>query len=328
MPRMTGCTVNNLCQDTPNDPWCDPFKSYKLICGGSMRMMNGCMDYNSMCNASSKVLQCQTSILPIPEGSVLIKNISSICGSMPMEGCELCGNLSSSCDTLSVYSSLCYQMPGMPECSYWKTYCKLISNWTLCAGYPGQLVPQMKMYFHFGFQDYILFKEWVPQNAGQYWAAILGIFIATVLFEALRALHAMFETRERDLNTEKSENQPLMPKHDTQSSKNDLGLNLFRAFFRAAEFTVAYFLMLIAMTFNVGFFIALIVGIFIGTFIFGRFHFSDNPNRILIQIINSHKQNNIWMSQLSQYLNFMIELIELINMLCTVSFDSKKIRTS
>lgn len=44
-----------------------------------------------------------------------------------------------------------------------------------------------------------------------------------------------------------------------------------RAVMRALQFAVSYLLMLIAMTFNIGFFIALVVGIFIGNLLVGRF---------------------------------------------------------
>lgn len=43
-----------------------------------------------------------------------------------------------------------------------------------------------------------------------------------------------------------------------------------RAALRAVQFAVSYLLMLIAMTFNVGLFFALVVGVFFGNLVFGR----------------------------------------------------------
>ena len=44
-----------------------------------------------------------------------------------------------------------------------------------------------------------------------------------------------------------------------------------RALMRALQFALSYLLMLIAMTFNVGLFLALVAGIFIGNLFVGRF---------------------------------------------------------
>lgn len=235
--------------------------------------MSGCKaHYNSLCNASISVVeQCNTTVLPIPEGSVLIAQIMSICDDMFMEECSFCGNTSGTCDTLSVYSQLCLQMPGMRQCSYWHTFCSVIPSWTLCAGTPGQIIPAMKMYFHTGFSEYILFKEWVPQNAFQYWLAIFSIVVIAIVYELLRAFRAIFEKRARAPQKRTDDQETLLDGGNGDYVPFKIGTDFTRALLRSVELALSYFLMLIAMTFNVGFFLALILGAFIGTVLFGRF---------------------------------------------------------
>jgi len=279
MKYMPGCTVMNLCASTPNDPNCDPFKTLKLICSGSMRGMSGCRaHYNSMCNQSiSVVQQCSTSVLPIPEGSALIGNIVSLCDTHLMEGCNACGNTSGSCDTLTVYSQLCLQMPDMSQCSSWKTFCAAIPTWTICAGIPGKIQGVMKMYFHTGYFDYILFQEWVPQDALQYWLAILGIFLATVVYEILRSVRPVMIRSQPQGKTPETEGLLSEQNNNSFLAPLDMGREILRAFLRTVEVTLSYLLMLVVMTFNVGYFLALIAGAFVGAIIVGRFQF-PNPS--------------------------------------------------
>lgn len=53
------------------------------------------------------------------------------------------------------------------------------------------------------------------------------------------------------------------------------GVDFMRAAFQAIETTLGYLLMLIAMTFNTGLFIAVVAGMAIGTFVFARFRLND-----------------------------------------------------
>ena len=48
----------------------------------------------------------------------------------------------------------------------------------LCGAKPGTeeaLEPLMRMYFHTGFADYVLFHSWVPRNPTQYFFTLLAI---------------------------------------------------------------------------------------------------------------------------------------------------------
>jgi len=278
MSNMPGCTINRLCQPMPNDPNCNPFTTLKLICDGNMKMMGGCKaHYNTMCNSSSIIKECSVQALPVPSGEMLINKIQLMCSQMPMDGCNLCGNTSLSCDALTVYSQICLQMPDTAECSMWRNLCKNISTWPLCATTTPGALPEMQMYFHFGFTDYILFKDWIPQNSTQYYLAIAGIFILALIYEALRTARALFEAQVRvhtvmQQQQQLEQIQSLLPP-EARMPHFDCVTELSRSIFRGAEFILSYFMMLIAMTFNVGFCIALVAGVVTGTFLFGRFQF-------------------------------------------------------
>lgn len=53
-------------------------------------------------------------------------------------------------------------------------------------------VPRMEMFFHIGIYDYILFKEWVPQSLGAYFASLFVVFIMAVLGEGFLKHYLLF----------------------------------------------------------------------------------------------------------------------------------------
>jgi hypothetical protein len=157
MPFMTGCSLRYMCQNSQyvNDliskPYCSSdFQLVASVCyrDPEMKMMKGCTDYNRVCrqeNASSNALsgpvqQCteETSIATLPTTSTLASQVKSICTEMTMDGCERCtfesGKKYASCDLLSVYGYLCYQMPEMSQCGEWSTLCASNPELGVCKG--------------------------------------------------------------------------------------------------------------------------------------------------------------------------------------------------
>jgi len=129
MMYMVECTVENLCENkNASGQYCDPFSIYKELC--MSMMMSGCEAYESMCKSGSRVKQCLTDIPNIPNDTNLQGLIEDICTEMDMPPCSQC--TIASCDSLSVYSALCKQMPMMSQCLEWKTFCKKIPNWSIC----------------------------------------------------------------------------------------------------------------------------------------------------------------------------------------------------
>ena len=265
--------------------------------------MGGCTNYTALCApADSVVMQCDDfPPLPgLPTTAEVQGAISGICNSHNMEGCDTC-TIDPGCDLMAVYSSLCLVMPDMAECASWKTMCETVPSWTAwCpASDPtaGQ-APIMKMYFHTGIVDYVLFQGWVPRTNGQYIATLLAIIVIGIVLEGLRTLRHYCECRWAvlPLLTGGSSTASTVPKPGSPyQNLNDLSdgtpaganadkplpgwapqpfrvrVDLLRAALSAVEALLSYSLMLVAMTFNVGMFLSVLAGLFIGVFIFGRY---------------------------------------------------------
>lgn len=116
--------------------------------------------------------------------------VQSICSSMSMPGCEACNFPASGgypqCDLLSTYAKLCMSMPDMDQCATYKSMCQNTPSFPLCmTSSSTPAAPSMIMYFHQGFNEYILFKNWVPSDANQYVGAWFAIFFAAVVYQGL-----------------------------------------------------------------------------------------------------------------------------------------------
>jgi copper transporter 1 len=253
-----------------------------------MPKMNGCDNYAAMCgNTTSVVKQC-TQETP-PQGFMttdkINERVQSICTEMNMDGCSDCklrnGEKYANCDLLLTYGKLCKAMPDMSQCGEWKKMCKEdMSKVPQVCGAASSLTdssesndaPVMRMYFHQSFEDYLLFKEWVPRNGGQYAASLFAVFMLGVFFEFICAARYLQESSWRKQYGGRSPtslrgifNGPFI-----------WSVQLGRAAFCAVEITIAYFLMLLAMTFNGGVFMAVILGFTMGKFLFGRVQ-PENP---------------------------------------------------
>jgi len=260
---MPGCTILNICNNAKYSgmypDFCKPFSIYKELCN-DMPKMDSCSTYNKMCTSNSTIEQCSTKTLPLLHGKNYSELIEGICGSMDMDGCEICHN-DKKCDRLKVYSDLCIQMDNMKQCDSWHSLCHMVSDWPLCAN---TLVPQMKMYFHTGINEYLLFQELVPQTLGQYLIAILLVFIVSFGYELLKLCRNKLTTNYRRKRDEK------------------LGYTLGKIlkwdkFIYVASNTSIYFLeicigfllMLLVMTYNLFICLAIIFGRLLGSFVCG-----------------------------------------------------------
>ncbi|KAJ3204358.1 hypothetical protein HDU67_009553 [Dinochytrium kinnereticum] len=154
---------------------------------------------------------CGTPIPDLFSSQVAYQGILSICGLMTMEQCARC-NLDGSftatasqlprCNVLEAYGSLCLVMPDMTDCQRHQTTCSnpTISSSSslspLCRGTSNSdpnsfdetlLPPVMRMYFHTGITDYVLFKSFVPRTMGQYLGACVFTALLAVLMMAVEA---------------------------------------------------------------------------------------------------------------------------------------------
>jgi len=180
------------------------------------------------------------------------------------------------CDPLVKYSNLCRAMPGMQACNDWDAFCHKVPNWPLCKDSPGNVIPEMKMFFHFGIVDYILFESWVPYDELTYVISLVAVFFMALLHEGFKVVKVNIEARWK--LTAKYE--PLSRNSSSIiNSKTHITINyapfewkrdFLRAVYRTIDVTFHFFLMLVAMTFNVGLFLAVILGYGTGHLVFSR----------------------------------------------------------
>ncbi|KAH8548009.1 Ctr copper transporter family-domain-containing protein [Umbelopsis sp. PMI_123] len=280
MSYMPGCTVRNICANNTavaSNSWCNEFSILADICQMDMPNMSGCANYNQMCSNVSVVAECKTdTMLPgLPTTMVAAQYVQSICSSMAMDGCNTCvfpatGGFPQ-CDILSTYAKLCISMPDMDQCAAYKSMCQQTPSFSLCSSSSGSAdtPPSMIMYFHTGFNEYILFKSWVPRNAQQYAGAWFAIFFITIFYQSLSVLRSNCEAYWL-LNAQKDGGKFTLFGRNGYFAWKKTRIDLMRLAFTFVESTISYALMLITMTFNVGLFFAVVSGLAVGIFFFGR----------------------------------------------------------
>eukprot|EP01087_Luapelamoeba_hula_P014606 TRINITY_DN4314_c0_g1_i1.p1 TRINITY_DN4314_c0_g1~~TRINITY_DN4314_c0_g1_i1.p1 ORF type:complete len:396 (-),score=39.61 TRINITY_DN4314_c0_g1_i1:106-1293(-) len=303
MPHMAACTMANLCDHDShllhsNNVYCTRFSLIKDVCV-QMPGMGNCSQFNALCSPGSVVNECKTKMIVLPSEMQLSTLISGICTDMAMDDCTTCG-LSDKrqdvldCDLLTVYSKLCQSMPDMSQCGTWSALCdKLGDDWPICGGGgDGDSAPIMRMYFHNSLEDYVLFKSWVPRNYLEYFATLIVIMLAGIFYEGLKTARIIFE--ERFQLPKPGADHGGMPHNihvqdGHHAHLQEIGgwtftwvpfrwhVDITRAVFSFSEVGLGLILMLVAMTFNVGMFLAVCVGALLGSVIFGRFAAAYKP---------------------------------------------------
>jgi len=278
MKGMSVCSLVDICNVTTENTgvYCGWFSLFMESCA-EMGMGSGptgsCMDLQSMCATNTSVIECGVPILNLPSSPELTKNFTAMCNSMPgMTGCSCTG-----CTPLEQYSQVCLEMNGdMEQCYEWNIFCTKIPDWTLCANSPGNIIPLMKMYFHWGFYDYILFKGWIPYDGLTYGISILAIFILALLHEGFRVLKINTEIRWKMTPKRYSPINTMDSSLNTKPQLNlvyppfDLKRDSIRSIYRMIDVVFHYFIMLVAMTFNAGLFLAIVFGYGVGHLLFSR----------------------------------------------------------
>jgi len=213
MSFMVGCSVQKSCKSSTIG-FCAPFSILGDICDGDMPRMKACKSYTSLCEITGTgdqatpssppivgVQQCssQPPIPSLPSSLLASQKIKSICSEMNMVGCDRCkdtGSTYMNCDLLDTYSYLCKAMPNMNQCAEWKQMCSLTPSLPFCsqdAATSPDSPPTMKMFFHTGLADYVLFEEWVPRTVLQYIGTVIALFFLCVFYEFLLAYHTVME---------------------------------------------------------------------------------------------------------------------------------------
>ncbi|KAJ3274230.1 hypothetical protein HDV01_003303 [Terramyces sp. JEL0728] len=313
MPLMPGCTVKNYCADEriSHRPFCTSFSVLADICAEDMPKMKGCKPYISVCPRDTMVRQCSEE-KPIPSlpttkrAKELVKGFSfvtaDICDEMDMDGCEKCeGSKMNKCEVFKVYTDLCIAMPYMSQCRDYRTMCSWDPTLPFCDSELSTNGPAMKMYFHWGIRDYVLFQTWVPFSSFSYFMACLFCLFAGVGYEYLLYFNLTLEAKWRHKEEEiklpqpdtislqsssapntpshpvMEEDSPLMNVYPDQTQKSywsPFSIRLCRAGMRFVTIGAAYVCMLLVMSFNVGLFFSVIFGLAVGNFVFSGPAFS------------------------------------------------------
>ena len=144
----------------------------------------------------------------------------------------------------------------------------------------------MQMYFTTKPDVYVLFEEWHVQSVGEMIAAFIGVFIFAMLNEGLKVFREYVNSFLKSLNLniikpksiqeeDRSKYEPLLPENTTpiNSSKansqiNELIAHSVLSILQTIQYIIGYLLMLIAMTFSLWLFLAVVLGMGTGYFVF------------------------------------------------------------
>ncbi|XP_020280280.1 high affinity copper uptake protein 1 isoform X2 [Pseudomyrmex gracilis] len=132
----------------------------------------------------------------------------------------------------------------------------------------------MKMTFHVGYCENILFENWKVSTVGGLVGSMIGIVIMAALYEGLKyyreylfwktynSLQYRSVTVPSEKNVVAEDNRVVQP---TMLS----WMHLFQTFLHIIQIVLSYFLMLIFMTYNVWLCCAVVLGAATGYFLFG-----------------------------------------------------------
>ncbi|CAM2699738.1 unnamed protein product [Rotaria socialis] len=149
----------------------------------------------------------------------------------------------------------------------------------------------MAMTFHGGFTEQILFSQWNTKTATFIGSWII-IFLVAVLYEGLKTIRDQLAKREARCKCEEQGERPSsLLRHgqqDENPNNNDLipGVitgnarttkrarllslhHIIQTLLHILQMGISYLLMLVAMTFNIYLFLAVILGAGVGHFLFG-----------------------------------------------------------
>lgn len=129
----------------------------------------------------------------------------------------------------------------------------------------------MKMYFHFGVSETILFKGWETDNVGGLIGSMIGIFVLATLYEGLKywredLMRKAIAKQQYVANASKAN----CAEENKQIQVNMMSFpHAIQTLLHMVQMIISYFLMLIFMTYNVWLCIAVVLGAGLGYFLFG-----------------------------------------------------------
>ena len=119
-----------------------------------------------------------------------------------------------------------------------------------------EMMHMMQMYFHLGYHEIILLRNWHTTNSTQLIGAVIGIIILGCVYEALKGIR-------NDLFIKAAQARKLQQGKLSKCSSICSSVHLAQTALHGLQLLIGYILMLIFMTYNVYLCMAVVVG---GTF--------------------------------------------------------------
>lgn len=122
------------------------------------------------------------------------------------------------------------------------------------------------MHFSEGFQTFVIVREWKITSSGDVGGSFLAVFALAVLYECFKGLHCTLQQRLRN-RSYRSTTSVLKTRVHTFIKCRDLVTQFSKTCLFVTELAFAYFLMLVAMTYNTSLFVAVVTGRGVGYFL-------------------------------------------------------------
>ncbi|XP_074655102.1 high affinity copper uptake protein 1-like isoform X4 [Tubulanus polymorphus] len=140
----------------------------------------------------------------------------------------------------------------------------------------------MKMFFHVGIKEHVLFEQWYIQSVGAMVGSCIAIFILACLYEGLKVLreyllrkHVVairYSAYDMPASTSGSSREAMVMETQQNGSIKHKMISwphILQTMLHILQIVISYFLMLIFMTYNVWLCIAVVLGAGTGYFLFG-----------------------------------------------------------
>lgn len=133
----------------------------------------------------------------------------------------------------------------------------------------------MAMYFHTGFTETILFKDWAVSSVAGMVGSVVGVFFMAALYEALKYFREhLFRLHFSSMSYSSvsvmgQDGRTLTEVHQIVRNRIVSWPHLLQTFLHMIQMVISYFLMLIFMTYNVWLCLGVILGAGFGYFVFG-----------------------------------------------------------
>ncbi|KAG8177007.1 hypothetical protein JTE90_006951 [Oedothorax gibbosus] len=142
------------------------------------------------------------------------------------------------------------------------------------VGMDMNMTHMMQMYFHFGFDEYVLFKEWKISTVGGMLASVFGVFLIGMLYEGLKYFREhLFKKHVSNIQFSTvaitGESGKVTQVHKVERHRMLSFPHAIQTGLHVVQIIVSYFLMLIFMTYNVWLCLAVVLGAGVGYFVFG-----------------------------------------------------------